>query len=101
MRGGAGGARGRPGHADQPITERYLGRVAKALILDAVRDGAGASAAARIEGMKKEAMAANAAELLDGTGWLPRPLRTSAADCRAEREEEDSQSGTAFLQAAE
>ena len=38
--------------------EGYLGRVPKALILDAVREGAGASAAAR----------------LAGTGWLPAVL---------------------------
>lgn len=34
----------------QPTTEGYFGRVPKALILDAVRDGAGASAATRVEG---------------------------------------------------
>ncbi len=34
--------------------EGYLGRVPKALILDAVRDGAGPSAAARIAGTKKQ-----------------------------------------------
>ena len=55
-------------------TEGYLGRVPKALILDAVREGAGASAAARIAGTKKEVMAADAAALLAGTGWLPAVL---------------------------
>ncbi len=54
--------------------EGYLGRVPKALILDAVRDGAGSSAAARIAGTKKEVMAADAAALLAGTGWLPAAL---------------------------
>lgn len=62
----------------QPTVQSYLGRVPKALILDAVRDGAGEAAASRIAGMKKEAMAANAAELLDGTGWLPQVLRMAA-----------------------
>jgi len=51
--------------------EGYLGRVPKALILDAVREGAGTSAAARLAGTKKEVMAADAAALLAGTGWLP------------------------------
>ena len=55
-------------------TEGYLGRVPKALILDAVREGAGASAAARLAGTKKEVMAADAAVLLAGTGWLPTVL---------------------------
>ena len=59
----------------QPTPESYLGRVPKALILEAVRDGAGEPAASRIAGMKKEAMVANAAELLDGTGWLAEILR--------------------------
>lgn len=54
--------------------EGYLGRVPKALILDAVREGAGASAAARLAGTKKEVMAADAAALLAGTGWLPAAL---------------------------
>jgi len=54
--------------------EGYLGRVPKALILDAVREGAGASAAARLAGTKKEIMAADAAALLAGTGWLPAVL---------------------------
>jgi ParB family transcriptional regulator, chromosome partitioning protein len=62
----------------QPTTESYLGRVPKALIVEAVRDGAGEAAASRIAGMKKEAMVANAAELLDETGWLPQILRMSA-----------------------
>jgi len=49
------------------VERGYLDRVPKALILD----GAGASAAARIAGTKKEVMTANAAALLSGTGWLP------------------------------
>ena len=53
----------------------YLGRVTKAGILAAVREGAGEAAAHRIEDMKKEAMAANAEVLLSGKGWLPTRLR--------------------------
>lgn len=74
--------------------------MSKALILDAVTEGAGAGAAKRIEGMKKEAMAANGAELLDGTGWLPRLLRTAGAACRADSEADCSESEAAALQAA-
>lgn len=65
----------------QPTTESYLGRVPKTLILEAVREGAGITTATRIAGMKKEAMAANAAELLKGTGWLPRWLQVPGATC--------------------
>ena len=59
--------------------ESYLGRVPKALILDAVREGAGAGVAGRIASSKKEVMVADAAALLDGKGWLPAVLRVPGA----------------------
>ena len=55
--------------------DSYLGRVTKAGILAAVREGVGEAAAHRIGDMKKEAMAANAETLLSGKGWLPARLR--------------------------
>ena len=55
--------------------ESYLGRVTKAGILAAMREGVGANAARRIRDMKKDAMAANAETLLSGKGWLPARLR--------------------------
>jgi len=59
--------------------ESYLGRVPKALILDAVREGAGSGVAGRIANSKKEVMVADAAQLLDGKGWLPAVLRVPGA----------------------
>lgn len=59
--------------ADQ---ESYLGRVPKAAILAAVREGAGDDAARRIAGAKKNARAEAVATLLDGKGWLPAILRS-------------------------
>ncbi|OYV42018.1 MAG: DNA-binding protein, partial [Acidocella sp. 20-57-95] len=59
-----------------PTVENYLGRVTKARILEAVRETKGEQAAQRIEGLKKDAMAEAAAQVLMGTGWLPEPLRT-------------------------
>ena len=59
--------------------DSYLGRVPKALILDAVREGAGASVANRIARSKKEVMVADAEQVLAGTGWLPSILRVSEA----------------------
>ena len=53
----------------------YLGRVPKALIVEAVRGGAGERAAGQIAGCKKEVMVADAEQLLAGTGWLPSILR--------------------------
>ena len=55
----------------------YLGRVTKARILEAVREGRGEAAAQLIDHLKKDEMAREAERLLDGTGWLPEPLRTA------------------------
>jgi len=59
-----------------PTVETYLGRVTKARILGAVREAKGERGAARIEHLKKVEMAEQAQALLDGSGWLPEPLRT-------------------------
>jgi ParB family chromosome partitioning protein len=45
-------------------------------MLDAVREARGDEAADRIAGFKKDDMAVEAARLVEGTGWLPKPLRT-------------------------
>ncbi|WP_217696131.1 hypothetical protein [Insolitispirillum peregrinum] len=57
--------------------QSYLGRVTKAHILNAVREGVGDEAAERIAGLKKAEMAQAAEQLLAGTGWLPPVLRTA------------------------
>lgn len=70
-----------------PTVSTYLGRVTKARILTAVREGVGDAAAERIAAMKKHAMAEAAEQLLDGTGWLPPLLRTEQSawlDAKAE-----------------
>lgn len=59
----------------RPTVENYLGRVTKARILEAVREGAGERAAQLIDHMKKGDMATEAERLLADTGWLPEPLR--------------------------
>jgi ParB family chromosome partitioning protein len=60
-----------------PTVRTYLGRVTKALILDAVREAVGDEAADRITSMKKQPMAEAAEQLLAGTGWLPPLMRTA------------------------
>ena len=60
----------------QPTVDGYLGRVSKARILDAVREAKGVAAAERLVQLKKTEMAQAAEDLLDGTGWVPEPLRT-------------------------
>jgi ParB family chromosome partitioning protein len=59
----------------QPSAAGYFGRVPKGLILEAVTEGIGKADAAKLAAMKKDAMAARAAQLLDGKGWLPAILR--------------------------
>jgi len=59
---------------DRPSTT-ISGRVAKPRILDAVREAKGASSAQLIDHLKKTDMAKEAERLLDGSGWLPEPLR--------------------------
>ncbi|WP_198320989.1 ParB/RepB/Spo0J family partition protein [Azohydromonas aeria] len=53
----------------------YLGAVPKAKIIDAVREGAGAEAAAGLEGLKKGEAVALAQQRLQGTRWLPPVLQ--------------------------
>ena len=63
----------------RPTVDNYLGRVTKPRILEAVREARGEQAAQLIDHLKKAEMAKEAERLLDGTGWLPEPLRL--VDC--------------------
>ncbi len=60
----------------RPTVDNYLGRVTKPRILEAVREAKGEQSAQLIDHLKKADMAKEAERLLDGTGWLPEPLRT-------------------------
>ena len=62
----------------RPTVRTYLGRIKKARILEAVREGGSIDAADQMANMKKQGMA-EAAEQLAGTGWLPALLRTTRA----------------------
>ncbi|WP_342627159.1 ParB/RepB/Spo0J family partition protein [Nguyenibacter vanlangensis] len=61
-----------------PTVDNYLGRVTKARILQAVREGRGEQTAQMIAHLKKPDMAREAERLLDGSGWLPEALRTGS-----------------------
>ena len=63
----------------RPTVDSYLGRVTKPRILEAVREAKGEQSAQLIDHLKKADMAKEAERLLDGTGWLPEPLRTPEA----------------------
>lgn len=59
----------------RPTRDAYLGKVTKARILEAVREGQGEMAAQLIDHLKKPDMAKEAERLLADSGWLPEPLR--------------------------
>ena len=60
----------------RPTVDNFLGRVAKARILQSVTEAKGQRAADRIAHLKKGEMAREAEALLVETSWLPEPLRT-------------------------
>src|SRR5579871_2457665 len=64
----------------RPTVDNYLGRVTKPRILEAVREAKGEQSAQLIDHLKKAEMAKEAERLLEGTGWLPEPLRTQRAE---------------------
>jgi ParB family transcriptional regulator, chromosome partitioning protein len=63
----------------RPTVHNYLGRVTKPRILEAVREAKGEQSAQLIDHLKKTDMAKEAERLLEGTGWLPEPLRVAEA----------------------
>ena len=67
-----------------PTVDNYLGRVTKARIVQAVREARGEDSAQLIDHMKKDLMAREAARLLEGSDWLPEPLRLEVDDAAAE-----------------
>lgn len=60
-----------------PTVEHYLGRVTKARILEAVREGVSTEAAEQLSGLRKPDMARKAQTLLSERPWLPACLRTA------------------------
>lgn len=66
-----------------PTVDNYLGRVTKAHILQAVREAKGEQSAHLIDHLKKADMAREAARLLEGSGWLPEPLRLAVDETPA------------------
>ena len=74
----------------KPTVANYLGRVTKSRILEAVREGVGEGAAQLIDHLKKGDMAREAERLLDGSGWLPEPLRLDDPDLGQDVTAEDA-----------
>src|SRR6202035_16661 len=72
--------------------DNYLGRVTKPRILEAVREAKGDASAQLIDHLKKADMAKEAERLLDGSGWLPEPLRL--VDVAPAPAEQDGEGGS-------
>lgn len=64
----------------QPTRATYLGRVSKALILEALREAVSPACAENLQKLKREALIAAAEQRLAGKRWLPALLRAPAAD---------------------
>ncbi len=62
-----------------PTPQSFFGRITKPQILGAIAEATGKNPGQRISDMKKPAMAEAAASLVQGTGWLPLPLRMAEA----------------------
>jgi ParB family chromosome partitioning protein len=59
----------------RPTPACYLAQVSKGKALDAVREATGVDATAATAGLRKAEVVAYCADRLEGTRWLPKPLR--------------------------
>jgi ParB family transcriptional regulator, chromosome partitioning protein len=75
----------------QPTRANYLDRVTKPRILEAVREARGEEMVHLIAHLKKGEMAIEAERLLDGSGWLPEPLRLPKLDDEVSAEAESAE----------
>ncbi|MCS3765571.1 MULTISPECIES: ParB/RepB/Spo0J family partition protein [Bradyrhizobium] len=81
----------------RPTVDNYLGRVTKPRILEAVREAKGESSAQLIDHLKKADMAREAERLLDGSGWLPEPLRLVDPNAASGEQESEASPLPEFL----
>jgi ParB family chromosome partitioning protein len=85
----------------RPTVRSYLGRVTKARILEAVREGVSDEAAERMADMKKFDMAEAAEQLLASTDWLPALLRTAKSVAEPVETPTGVEGGETYSEAAE
>jgi ParB family chromosome partitioning protein len=77
--------------------DNYLGRVTKPRILEAVREAKGGASVQLIDHLKKGDMAREAERLLEGTGWLPEPLRLAEAEVGTDAAAGEAEALPAYL----
>ena len=63
----------------EATADRYLGRVPKALVLEAVAEGVSPQVSQSLASLKKSVLVLRAQERLRGKGWLPNVLRPATA----------------------
>ena len=85
----------------KPTADNYLGRVTKPRILEAVREAKGEFSVQLIDHLKKGDMAREAERLMEGTGWLPEPLRLTEAGAVEQDPEAEAGALPEFLATAE
>ena len=85
----------------KPTVDNYLGRVTKPRILEAVHEAKGEQSARLIDHLKKGDMAREAERLLDGTGWLPEPLRLVEVDAAGQDAVSEAEALPEFLATGE
>ena len=81
----------------RPTVDSYLGRVTKPRILQAVREAKGEQSAQLIDHLKKAEMAKEAERMLDGTGWLPEPLRLAESEAPPDAQTDQVEALPEFL----
>jgi len=81
----------------KPTVDNYLGRVTKPRILEAVREAKGEPSVQLIDHLKKADMAREAERLLEGTGWLPEPLRLAEIDVASDATDSEAEALPEFL----
>lgn len=64
------------GAVSVPPAETFFGRVNKTVILNAAAEAHEEAKARKLDVLKKPVMAAEAVNMISGTGWLPPVLRT-------------------------
>jgi ParB family transcriptional regulator, chromosome partitioning protein len=63
-----------------PTAENFFGKISRKTILAVLDQAKGAAQGPGLEQLNKADLAARAAQIVRGTGWLPSPLRAASND---------------------
>lgn len=65
-----------------PTAENYFGRISRTGIIASIEEARGAPQGPGLDKLKKSDLATRATRAIEGTGWLPAPLRVAANDAQ-------------------